>query len=73
MRYSIEKSEENGQNIFKVWIFPGPFCFDKTADDLKESKDFDFAEESIPLIADWLNEQYETRSGYWNQHRSPLA
>ena len=73
MRYSIQKAEENDENIFKVWIFPGPFCFDKTADELKESKNFAFTEESIPLIADWLNEQYENRANFWNQHKSPLS
>lgn len=70
MRYYIEKSEENDTPVFQVWIFPGPFCFEKTADDVKESKTFAFAEESLPLIADWLNTQYEERAGYWNQHKS---
>ena len=73
MRYYIRKQEEDGENVFKVWIFPGPFCFDRTADELKESATFAFTEENIPVIADWLNAQYEARAGYWNQHQSVLS
>ncbi len=69
MRYYIEKAEENDTAVFRVWIFPGPFCFAKTADDLKESKTFAFTEESLDLITDWINEQYEKRSDYWNKQK----
>ncbi len=72
MRYYIEKASADDTDVFQVWIFPGPFCFDKTAEDLKQSKTFPFTEESIPVIADWLNKQYEERAGYWNQHKSLL-
>lgn len=72
MRFYIEKATENETDIFQVWIFPGPFCFEKTADSLKESKTFAFTEESIALIADWLNGQYSQRPDYWGQHKSLL-
>lgn len=68
MRYYIEKSSENETDIFKVWIFPGPFCFEKTDPSQKECQTFPFTEESIPLIAEWLNQQYETRADFWNKH-----
>lgn len=70
MRYYIEKIEENGTTMLRVWIFPGPFCFDHTDCAHKESKLFAFEESSLPQIADWLNEQYETRADFWNRHRS---
>ncbi len=73
MRYYIEKADLDGTPLFRVWIFPGPFCFDKTDCAQKESKLFAFEEASLPLIADWLNEQYETRADFWNQHRSLLG
>lgn len=72
MRFYIEKTSENEKDIFKVWIFPGPFCFAKTDDSLKESKTFDFSEDHIARIADWLNEQYAKRPQYWNQFKSLL-
>lgn len=67
MRYCIEKSGEDGGEVFKVWIYPGPYCFEKTAGSLKESITFPFTEESIPLIAGWLNSQYEERAAYWSR------
>lgn len=73
MRYYIEKSTENDTPIFQVWIFPGPFCFEKTDDSLKESKTFEFTEESLALIADWLNAQYEARAGFWKEHKTFLS
>lgn len=72
MRFYIEKAQENDTDVFHVWIFPGPYCFEKTADDLKESKTFAFTEESIAQIADWLNCQYAQRRDYWNRHTSLL-
>ncbi|MDE7313153.1 MAG: GNAT family acetyltransferase [Eubacterium sp.] len=72
MRFYIEKTQENETDVFQVWIFPGPYCFAKTADSLKQSVTFPFTEESLAKIADWLNEQYTKRSAYWNQHKSLL-
>lgn len=72
MRFYIEKTQENETDIFRVWIFPGPYCFAKTADSQKQSETFPFTEESIAKIADWLNEQYTKRSTYWNQQKSLL-
>ncbi len=73
MRFYIEKASENDTDIFRVWIFPGPYCFEKTASELKQSKTFAFTEESIPVIAEWLNGQYEERRAYWMQHTSILS
>ncbi len=73
MRFYIEKAKENDTDIFQVWIFPGPLCFEKTADDLKQSKTFAFTEDSIANIADWLNDQYISREDYWNKHQSLLS
>lgn len=70
MRYSIEKATEGDATVFKVWVFPGPFCFEKTADDVKYYQTFEFEEESLPKIADWLNKQYESRADDWNKHKS---
>lgn len=70
MRFYIEKATEDDADVLRVWIFPGPLCFEKTADDLRQSKTFAFSEESIPDIADWLNDQYAQRQDYWNRHKS---
>lgn len=72
MRFYIEKTVEDDTPLFKVWIFPGPFCFEKTLEDQKESVTFPFTEESLPLICNWLNSRYEERASYWNAHKSPV-
>ncbi len=73
MRYYIEKTTENDTDVFCVHIFPGPLCFEKTADELKQSRTFAFSEESMVLIADCINEQYAQREDYWNKHMSLLS
>lgn len=73
MRYYIEKASEDDTDIFKVWIFPGPFCFEKTAAEQKEFKTFPFSEDSLSDITDWLNKQYEDRATFWNQHKALLC
>lgn len=70
MRYYIEKAADNDVSVFKVWVFPGPFCFEKTADDVKYCKIFNFEEESLSEIANWLNGQYEERADEWNKYKS---
>ncbi len=70
MRFYIEKSGEGNDAVFQVWIFPGPFCFEKTPDTQKESTSFPFTEESIPQICDWLNARYQERSSFWNSHKA---
>lgn len=72
MRFYIEKASEDDQDVLKVWIFPGPLCFAKTDNSLKESKTFAFSEDSIARIADWLNEQYASRADDWRRHKALL-
>jgi len=72
MRFCIEKITEDDTPRLKAWIYPGPLCFDKTPDEQKESELFEFSEDGLSLIADWLNSQYESRTDYWNRHKSLL-
>lgn len=73
MHFYIEKTSQDETPVFKVWIFPGPLCFEKTSDDVKTSQTFAFTEESLEQIADWLNSQYENQASYWEQHKSLLS
>ena len=68
MRYRIEKTEipleeasgesSETQTVLKTSIWPQPFCFDKTPDEKKSAKVFDFSPEGLSLAVDWLNERY---------------
>lgn len=49
--YKIEKKEE--QFLASVWN--GPYCSDATPEEEKEYKEFEFGEEGLNQIVDWLN------------------
>ncbi len=73
MHYYIEHITQDDTPFFKVWIYPGPLCFEKTSEDVKTSQTFPFTEESLEQIANWLNSQYESRVSYWEKHQSLLS
>lgn len=62
MRYMFTKQEEG----LVVYIWPEPYCFEKTADEKKTSKVFEFSEEGKLSAIDWMNEEYENRKPEWN-------
>lgn len=65
MRYLIKKTEENEKKMLEAIIWPGPYNSVNTADELKYSKTFPFEDESIPLICDYLNKEYESKKKEW--------
>ncbi len=62
----IQPEAEGAEPVFEVVIFPGPYCFDKTADTLKQSARFPFSEEGIQAVTDYLNEQYAEQKALWD-------
>lgn len=62
MQYRLEK---NGDEI-KATIFPGPYNFDNTPDEKKETAQFSFDDAGLDAAIAWLNSQYETRKGEWD-------
>lgn len=61
MRYIFMKDEEG----LVVYIWPEPYCFEKTEDEKKTCKIFDFSEEGKLAAIDWMNEQYVSRKSEW--------
>lgn len=59
------KPEPEKEVLFHVWYWPGPYCFAKTSDTLKQEADFPFSEEGLCAVADFLNEQYEKQGELW--------
>ena len=82
MRYRIERIEHpketmtsdsdavsQNDSYFKATIFPGPYCFDVVPETEKISTEFDFSEDGLCKVCDWLNEQYTTQPEKWkNAH-----
>lgn len=64
-RFKIEKATitegEEEKNVLRVWIYPEPYCFEETDEELKTSKDFEFSEDGIEAACQYINEQIEER------------
>lgn len=61
----MEKPEE-GEPIFHAWVWPGPYIFDLTDDNLKLDMTASFTEEGKREIVDWINEQYSAYKDEWS-------
>lgn len=70
MRYRIEKKEEDGTVFLLAATYPQPFCFTATDDSLKTFQKFDFTEQGLCDVSDWLNEQYEKYPEKWRADRA---
>ena len=55
-RVTIELGPEETESKFQATIWPGPFAFDNTADELKQTRQADFTEEGLMELVDWMNE-----------------
>ena len=65
MRYRIEKSSADDSDIFLVYIWPGPYNFASTEDNLKTSATFPFTPDGKQQAVDWMNEQWTARKDEW--------
>ena len=71
MRFKIAKeTPEEGDPVFHVWVWPGPYIFDLTDESLKTETTFPFTEEGRKQSVDWINEQYEARIKEWPQKKT---
>ncbi len=77
MRYRLERTplefvvfkspEEKAAGKLLATVWPEPFAFDKTSDDLKETAEFPFSAEGLADAVTWFNKKYEEKEEYWNQ------
>lgn len=65
MRYLIKKASKDDTDIFQVTIWPGPYNYETTSDDLKTVADFPFTPEGKQQVVDWMNEQWASRREEW--------
>ncbi len=70
MRYRLRKKEEEDKKTLEAVIYPEPFCFEKTAEDQKEAREFPFTDEGFQQAIAWLNEQYEAQQERWTEAKN---
>ncbi len=65
-------SHENEENTevemvkkLEAYIWPEPFCFEKTPDDKKITMDFDFSEDGLDKVYEWICENYDKDEEKW--------
>lgn len=66
MRYRMcKKEKEEGEKYLEAAIYPEPFCFEATAEEQKEFREFPFTEEGFDAAVEWLNRAYEEQQERW--------
>ena len=68
MRYRIRCVKTEEESSFEAAIWPGPYIFDATADDQKETCTFPFTDEGLAQIAEWLNAKWQESPENWQIH-----
>lgn len=58
MRYRIQKEEIEEQLHLRVFVWKEPFSFDKTPDEDKISEIFDFSNDGLKNILEWLEKNH---------------
>ena len=75
MRYLLKKdsvelpsetpdSPPESKTVFRCCIWPGPYNFASTPEELKISATFDFTEEGKQQAVDWMNQQWSLRENW---------
>ena len=58
MRYRIAKKVEEDKKILQVTIWPGPYNYDTTAEELKVRAEFEFSNAGLDEAVEYLNQVY---------------
>lgn len=54
-----------GDGKMEVIIWPEPYAYGKTPEELKIRKEFDLSVDGVEKARNYLNEQYETQQDLW--------
>ena len=69
MRFRIvhPKKVEGEEDLILVDVYPGPYCFEKTANELKQRTTYPYSVEGYEQIVPYLNKYYEEHRDMWNE------
>jgi hypothetical protein len=72
MRYVIKRTGDKPDFILIAVVWPGPYCYDATSDELKTQAEFTYDEIGRKEAIDWLLTQYDSRKEEWEHVPSIL-
>jgi len=67
MRYMLKKKGTEDGDKLEAVIWPEPYCYAKTAEEMKRRMEFAFTPEGVMEAADWLNMQYIEHKDLWER------
>lgn len=67
MRYMVKKTETGEAEVI---IWPEPYAYAYTDEELKQRKNFPLTDEGMLQICDYLNEQYESQRPLWEMSKT---
>lgn len=70
MRYRLEKVVVEEAEVLRAVIWEGPYCYDISKEEDRESNEFPFSEEGICQAAEWLNERWQQEKERWYKAQS---
>lgn len=57
-RYALYKEAKDEDNtVLMCCLYPEPFCFEKTPEEKKKYKEFEFSKEGLDLALEWILEE----------------
>lgn len=69
MRYQVERVGNDEECHLKASVWPEPFCYEKTAEDEIEAKEFVYSEDGLDEVYNWLCSKYEEEQLRWEHAR----
>ncbi len=63
MRYYLTVED----NILKTYVYPEPFCFEKTPEEQKILKEIPYDDTAADAAVKWLEALYEERRSEWEE------
>lgn len=59
MRYRIVKKEDEDRKFLQVTVWPGPYNYDTTAEELKVRAEFEYSNGGLDEAVEYLNQTYQ--------------
>ena len=62
-----DSGEERTEDLLLCEIWPGPFNYHTTPEDVKQSKEFSFDEDGVSDAISWMNDDYAADPSKWEK------